>query len=182
MLIVVSHRLCTPGYFLLCCFRELQKGSLRKNHSKHNYPEEAGRADEEAADDDEDAADDEEGAKVVFFSFFLSFIFLGESPQVALAISIYKRSSNGFRTHCHKHISGETRSKMHLKRAFEVARLAVLMCCPKKKKSIKKSPRTLHITLVVVETTTDRIETLDCARGHRRIRLVAAALCPASCR
>ena len=40
--LVIDRKEC--DYFLPCCFRELQKGSLRKNHSKHNYPEEAGRA------------------------------------------------------------------------------------------------------------------------------------------
>ena len=40
--LVIDRKRCE--YFLPCCFRELQKGSLRKNHSKHNYPEEAGRA------------------------------------------------------------------------------------------------------------------------------------------
>ena len=62
-------------------------------------------------------------AKVVFFSFFLSFIFLGESPRVALAISIvcrfYKRISNGFKTHCHKRISGAFRRRSEmLSKAF----------------------------------------------------------------
>jgi len=79
-------------------------------------------------------------AKVVFFSFFLSFIFLGESPRVALAISIvcrfYKRISNGFKTHCHKRISGAFRrwSEIPFKSlsgdAFLIFAVVLLVACP----------------------------------------------------
>jgi len=72
-----------------------------------------------------------------FFPFILSFCFILSSilwpvgARVALAIAsvcrlkcIYKRISNGFKTHCHKRISDAFRRRLEmLSKAFQATRL-----------------------------------------------------------